>query len=267
MSQGISKVTLFSRYNIAVFALFIIITFVATGVGIYRYHAELEQQLANDIVELAEQAESINHSLEKSEQTLNGLKQFAEYYLQNPDDLFASQPELMQDGEKFFLKTNERDQSRHVKRLRGNITGRGNINQFDDSIWQELTMANALTPAFVTGNKTNPDATWFYYISLNRFINIFPWISKNAWQYSDHMLNESYLWQIRQDNLQGEPYVWSQPYQDSAGKGVKASIGTGVFFEGEFRGALVIDVDLASLQKKLPTISVPEQGYVLINEH
>ncbi|MFD2165231.1 ATP-binding protein [Thalassotalea euphylliae] len=266
MNQAISKVNLFNRYTIAVFLLFFVITCIGLAIGFYRYQVEIDTRLDKDIVELSGQAEIISNSLEKSQQTLSGLKQFAEHYLANPDDLYASAPVLLQDGDKFYLKTNQRETSRTRKRLRGNITGRGVIEDIDAQMWQELTMANALTPAFVTASSSNADATWFYYLSLNRFINIFPWISRSAWQYSDQMLNETYLWKIRQGNLQGKGFIWSPPYQDTAGKGIKASIGTGVFHQGKYRGALVIDVDLISLQNKLPQVDKPNQGYVLVDE-
>ncbi|NMP30300.1 response regulator [Thalassotalea sp. M1531] len=265
MNRGISKVNLFSRYNIAVFVLFVALLLIASAIAFYRYHFELEQQLTNEIVELGEQANIISNSLERSQQTLQGLQQFAEYSLTHPDDLFASAPLLVQEDDSFYLKVSQRGGVRQ-KKLRGNITGRGKVSEFSTDMWREITMANALTPAFVTGANNNPDATWFYYISLSRFINIYPWISRNAWRYSDSMLNESYLWQVRQDNLDGKRFVWSQPYHDTAGKGVKASIGTGVFFNQTFKGALVIDVDLASLQRKLPDVNSELHGYVLLNE-
>ena len=265
MAHSISKVNLFSRYNLAVFMLFVLLTLLATGIAVYRYHTELSQQLDDDMVELAEQAEIINHSLAQSQQTLQGLKQFAQYYLAHPDDLYASSPLLKQEGDKFYLKSESRDELKDRKRLQANITGRGQIANFDANMWQELTMANALTPGFVTGSNTNPDATWFYYLSLNRFIAIYPWIGHRAWHYSDHMLNETFLWQIRQQNINGQSFVWSQPYQDAAGKGLKAAIGTGVFFEQTFKGALVIDLDLASLREKLPEITNENHGFVLVN--
>ncbi|WP_448211840.1 ATP-binding protein [Colwellia sp. MEBiC06753] len=268
-NQGISKVNLFSRYNIAVLLLFIFLIFVASAIGFYRYQIELQERFDSDIVELGQQANVINLSLEQSQQTLEGLKQFAEYYLANPGEIAAAAPLLAQDSEQFYLVANQtnnvRNSIRNRKRMRGNITGIGELSKFPDEMWQELAMANALTPAFIAGSNTNAHATWFYYLSLNRFISIYPWISRNAWRYTDHMLNESYLWQIRQDNLAGKTFVWSEPYQDAAGKGLKTSVGTGVFVGADFKGALVIDVDLLSLQAKLPDVSQENQGYALIN--
>ncbi|REL31764.1 response regulator [Thalassotalea euphylliae] len=265
VNRNIPKVNLFSRYNLAVFVLFVLLSLFAIAVGVYRYYHELEHRLEHNQQELAEQAKILNHSLEQSQQSLLGLKQFAQYYLDHPEELFTTQPELVQQGDSYFLNSPSRDELTKRKRLRGNITGRGQISGFDQAMWQELAMANALTPGFVTASHNNPDATWFYYLSLNRFVSIFPWIGHQAWRYSDHMLNETFVWQVRQQNLAGEPFFWSEPYQDAAGQGLKAAIGTGVFLDGNFKGAIVIDVDLASLQQKLPTLKGERQGYVLIN--
>ena len=265
MNQNISQVNLFKRYNFAVFLLFVLLSLFAVAVGVYRYSHELEQRLAHNQHELAEQAKILNHSLAQSQQSLLGLKQFAQYYLDHPDELFTAQPDLVQDGDSYFLNSPTRHTANKRKQLRGNITGKGQINGFDQAMWRELAMANALTPGFVTASHNNPDATWFYYLSLNRFVSIFPWIGRQAWHYSDHMLNETFVWQVRQQNLAGEPFFWSEPYQDAAGQGLKAAIGTGVFLDGNFKGAIVIDVDLASLQQKLPSLSSRQQGYVLIN--
>ncbi|WP_147302714.1 ATP-binding protein [Thalassotalea euphylliae] len=265
MNRNISPVNLFSRYNFAVFTLFILLACIAIGGGAYRYQHELASQLTRSQQALAEQAEMINHSLAQSQQSLLGLKQFAQYYLSHPKELHTKRPSLVQDGDSYYLARPVRDELKDRKRLQGNITGRGEIAEFDNAMWQELAMASALTPGFVTASHNNPDATWFYYLSLNRFVSIFPWIGHQAWRYSDHMLNETFVWQVRQQNLAGEPFFWSQPYQDAAGKGLKAAIGTGVFLTGSFKGALVIDVDLASLQQKLPQVDTPGHGYVLVN--
>ena len=245
--------------------LFILLALIAIGSGAYRYQHELALQLAHSQEELADQAEMINHSLAQSQQSLLGLKQFAQYYLSHPNELHTKRPSLVQEGDSYYLARSTRDDLKDRKRLQGNITGRGQIGEFDNAMWQELAMASALTPGFVTASHNNPDATWFYYLSLNRFVSIFPWIGHQAWRYSDHMLNETFVWQVRQQNLAGEPFFWSQPYQDAAGKGLKAAIGTGVFLTGHFKGALVIDVDLASLQQKLPKVDASGHGYVLVN--
>ncbi|WP_286263229.1 ATP-binding protein [Thalassotalea atypica] len=265
MQSNIPKVNLFNHYNLVVFLVFLIIIVFATAIATYRYQFGLESHHKTDLIKLAEQANIIDRSLYNTEQTLKGLRQFAQYYLDHPNDLPAQRPSLEQEGDRFHLKASLRDVFSQSKRLQSNVTGIGNIEQFDDTYWLELKMAQALTPAFITGSANNEDATWFYYLSMSDFVSIFPWISHNAWQFSPQMLQNSYVREIHKNNLAGNKFVWSMPFKDTAGKGIIASLGTGVYYDEEFKGVLVIDVDLASLNNKLPEISQEQHGYVLLN--
>jgi len=259
-----AKVNLFNHYNVVVFAVFITLTLFAIAIAAYRYQYELELHLTADYVELAEQGDVLNQSFSTSANTLQGLKQFAQYYLENTEIQANIPLDLHQQRHNFHLNVPERDIIHQGKRLQSNITGIGNIAEFSADYWQELKMAYSLTPAFVTANANNDDATWFYYLSDRQFVSIYPWISHNAWQFSAQMNENPFFVDIKSSdpNL---PFVWSSPFMDTAGKGIKASIGTGVYLNNEFKGALVIDVDLASLKDRLSPITEPEHGHVLLN--
>ena len=77
--------------------------------------------------------------------------------------------------------------------MTGNITGIGRIDTFNTSFQQELIMANALTPAFVTAQESIKEANWLYYISMRRFVNLYPWVPRSIWQYSDQSLTNSLM--------------------------------------------------------------------------
>lgn len=249
-----------------VFTVFLIIIVFATTIAFYRYQSELALRQQTELIELSEQGDIINQSLLSSENTLKGLKQFAEYQLENPEDFNVVMPKLLQSGNKFHLSAEPRNIFSQSRRLQSNITGIGDIANLPLEVQLEMKMAQALTPAFVAGSTNNEDATWFYYLSSNSFVSIYPWISHNAWQFSPQMLNNVYYKDILKSNMADEAFIWSHPFKDTAGKGVKASIGTGVKLKGELLGALVIDVDLASLKDKLPSVSKDYHGYVLINK-
>jgi len=259
-----AQVNLFNHYNVVVFAVFVILTLFAIAIAAYRYQYELELHLTADYVELTEQGDVLNQSLATSTNTLHGLKQFAQYYLENSETQPTNSLELHQQENNFHLNVPARDIIHQGKRLQSNITGLGVIADFSDDDWQELQMAYSLTPAFVTASANNDDATWFYYVSERQFVSIYPWISHNAWQFSAQMNDNPFFLNIKQSdpNL---PFVWSSPFMDTAGKGIKASIGTGVYLDNVFKGALVIDVDLASLKQRLPSVTESEYGYVLLN--
>ena len=93
--------------------------------------------------------------------------------------------------------------------MSGNITGVGRIDVFNQSFIDELIMANALTPAFVTAQESIKAANWLYYISVRRFVNLYPWVPRNIWQYSDQSLTNDLMLKIKASKLKeiGKPIV------------------------------------------------------------
>ena len=83
------------------------------------------------------------------------MQEFAQYYLEFPEQLDAKVPKLVQEGSNYYLDKTKHDVITHKKQLGGNITGIGDVTQFSEALKQELAMANALTPAFITAKKLN----------------------------------------------------------------------------------------------------------------
>jgi PAS domain S-box-containing protein len=248
--------------------VFVLVIFIAFTLAAMRYFREYTHFYQQAQTTMQQQADGLNTKLSHSVQALTGLVEFANYCLKYPDNTEKLLPEFAQDGEYFYLIKPKRDIFDQRSQLSGNITGIGNIKQFDSAIKQELAMANALTPAFVTAKHTNPEITWFYYISKRRFVHLFPWVSRQSWRYSDQLIKRNYFTEIQKNDFTGQFY-WSPPYQDSAGKGLTASIATRVTQKKQFVGALVIDINLNSLRHSLPEIEETNQGYILLdhNQH
>ncbi len=261
-----SKVKVFSRFYRTVVLVFTLVIFIALALATTRYFREFSHfhQEAEQSMQL--QAEVLNDKLSHSVQALSGLLEFANYCLKYPEHVERLLPDLAQDGDYFYLIRPRRDIVHQRTQLSGNITGIGNIKKFDLAMKQELAMANALTPAFITAKHTNPEVTWFYYVSKRRFVHLFPWVSRQSWQYSDRLIEREYFVEIQKRHFTDEFY-WSPPYQDSAGKGLTASVAAGVKQKGEFVGALVIDINLNNLYQSLPNITAAEQGYLLIDQN
>ncbi len=139
--------------------------------------------------------------------------------LNTPDELHAKIPPLRQDGSLFFLDKPIRSSLEENKRISGNITGFGQIDKFFLEKKQEIAMANALTPAFVAAQKIIAEANWFYYISVEQFVNIYPWIGRDSWRFSDRMLTNVHAKKIQALGVENNKVVWSSPYIDAAGTG------------------------------------------------
>ena len=266
MLDKIAENTVFRRYNTAVVVAFIIIVFIALAAASLRYYSELSEHKQRGLHQLTTQADQLNTMLGQSEQAITGIQEFAQYILKYPDELHAKVPPLRQDGSLFFLDKPIRSSFEENKRISGNITGFGKVDEFSLLKKQEIAMANALTPAFVTAQKVIEEANWFYYVSVEQFVNIFPWIGRDSWRFSDRMLTNAHAKKIQQLGLENNKVIWSTPYIDAAGTGLNFSLGIGVYRNTDMLGAVVIDISLARLQQSLPALTSKEQSLVLFNQ-
>ncbi|WP_448546493.1 ATP-binding protein [Thalassotalea fusca] len=255
-----------NRYNTSVVLIFITIVFTAIVIAVYRYQVELSTYQQRQFQELKEEAGVLNAQMQQAVTMVEGLTDFAEYYIKHPKELSASIPSLKQDGQLFFLEKEQRDFIEHRQILSVNITGIGDISQFSQEMNDELAMAKALTPAFVAAQKTIKEANWFYYLSYNRFISLYPWIGRKGWYYGDRMLSNTHMQSITEAAKKYHNVHWSQPYKDTAGKGMNVALGKGVKRNDDVAGAVIIDISLAKLHDSLRTIDNDNTGVFIIDD-
>ncbi|QBG36959.1 PAS domain-containing hybrid sensor histidine kinase/response regulator [Litorilituus sediminis] len=261
-----TKNTVFRRYNFAVVITFVVIILIALSVASIRYYNELSEHKAQGLAELAQDASQLNAILLKSVQAVNGIQEYAQYLLATPEALPNYSPPLLQDGESFYLSKRNHDVLVQGKRLTGNITGIGKLSQFNELKRSEIAMANALMPAFMSAQKVIEEATWFYYVSYQNFVGLYPWVDRDIWQFNTEMLSNPHNTALKQLTEETNRLLWSPPYLDSAGSGMNASLGKGVFYQGKLLGSIVIDINLARLHRSLPELSKANQGLVLYNQ-
>ncbi len=259
--------TVFRRYNITVVVAFIVIILIAFSVASLRYINQLAQHKQQSIAELKQEALQVNIMLEQSVQAVVGIKEYAEYILKHPKELNISMPSFAQEGEMFYLKKTFHDVIQQGKRLSSNITGLGNVNHFSELKKQEIAMANALTPAFISAQNIIKEATWLYYISFNNFVNIYPWVDREIWQFSEKALTTPHNKAMQKLTSKSNHVVWSAPYLDAAGAGMNASLGTGVFHHDKLLGSVVMDINLTRLHDSLAELKSSEQGLILYNDN
>lgn len=259
--------TVFRRYNTTVVVAFIVIILVAFSVASFRYFTQISKHKQQSLAELSQETQQLNHMLEQSVQAVVGIQQFAEYILKHPNELNIPMPSLSQQGQIFYLNKPLHDVIKQGKRLSSNITGIGQVNQFSEGKKQEIAMANALTPAFIAAQNIIEEATWFYYVSFSDFVNIYPWVDRESWQFSHKTLTSQHNKAVRTLTSSNNRVLWSPPYLDAAGGGMNASVGTGVFHHDKLLGAVVIDVNLSRLHASLPELESSDQGLILYNKN
>jgi hypothetical protein len=67
--------------------------------------------------------------------------------------------------------------------LIGNMSGFGDVNTLSDKALKDISRAFSLTPLFILTNKHVPNAPWFYYISDNDLLYIYPYVSDSEYHY------------------------------------------------------------------------------------
>lgn len=260
-----SKEQLFQRYNKSVVVVFSSIMLLAFIITLYNYFLARQVHRDAKLVEMSEYSAQINNKLTSTVETLTGMRDLAEYYLRFPAELPSKMPALQQEGPYFFLNKTRENVNSNNRIISGNISGVGRIERFSQSFKEELIMANALTPAFVTAQESIKSANWLYYISVRRFVNLYPWVPRSIWQYSDQSLTNSLMLKIKASKDKDENF-WSRPYVDSAGKGLNAALGIGVYLNSKIKGAVLIDINTAGLKDYLPSINQDGHGYMLVDK-
>lgn len=261
-----SKEHIFQRYNNSVIIVFVVISLLVFFVTFFQYQSASQAHKYQRTAELIEQKNKLNNRLNNTVEVLKGLRDLANYYLKYPQELPTKMPPLRQDGQNFYLNKPRKQLIDNQRILSGNITGVGQVSTFDPSMQHELIMSNALTPAFVTGQESIKEANWLYYISMRRFVNLFPWVPRSIWQYSDKSLTNDLMREIQQTQ-DPKSLLWSKPYVDSAGKGLDTSLGLGVYLDGVMHGAVFIDINTAGLYEYLAEASGDDHGYILIDKN
>ncbi len=246
---------------------FIVIILIAFSVASLRYFNQIAQHKQRSLITLKQEADQLNAMLKRSVEAVIGIQEFAQYILKHPDELNIPMPSLSQQGDMFFLNTPMHDVMQQGKRLSSNITGLGNLNEFDELKKQEIAMANALTPSFIAAQSIIEEATWFYYISFDNFVNIYPWVDREIWQFSKQTLTSPHHNKMKKLNAKTNKVVWSPPYIDAAGGGMNASLGKAVFHRKKLLGSVIIDINLSRLHASLAELSSDDQGLILYNQN
>ncbi len=259
--------TVFRRYNTTVVVAFIVIILIAFSVASLRYYNQISHHKQQSLAELKQEAQQLNIMLEQSVQAVVGIKEFAQYFMKHPKEITKAMPYFSQEGDVFYLNKPLHDVIKQGKRLSSSITGVGEISQFSEQKKQEIAMANALTPAFIAAQNIIEEATWFYYISFSNFVNIFPWVDREVWQFTEKTLTRPHIKAIQELTLNDNRVIWSEPYIDGSGEGMKSSLGTGVFYQDKLLGAVVIDVNFTRLHGNLTELEESDQGLILYNQN
>ena len=259
------KNKVFSQYNTAIIVMFIFIAFSALLFATYRFSVDLAQYKKDEINSFSKQVKKLEHTLSSNVNAITSIQKLANYHLKYPKELPTKTPKLIQDKELFYVERQNYNVIKHKQYVRNNITGIGDVTKISDDVKTEISMSNMLTPAFVSAKQANNSVIWYYYVSVNQFVSIYPSINRNSWQYNSTLINRESAQKILNAN-DISSVVWSKPYIDSSGEGLNISLGLGVVKNDTVTGILYADVSLSEIQKNLKSIKEPSSRIVLMNK-
>ena len=255
-----------TRYKFSIIGVFVAIMLVAFMLASFRYYNELRVVEKNELNNLINQASLINRQFNQAANSVAAIRNYADHTLNFPEEVPLKLPRFSQEGERFYLQKPRHDIIKYRQQLSVNITGVGDINDVSEPLINELAMAHSLTPAFMTAQNANETANWFYYVSQNQFVSIYPWVSRKNWQYSDNLIQNEHIKRLSQSSFHSQAWLWSEPYIGTSSKSLYSAVGAPVFLNEKYMGAIIINIDLSKLHQKV-LLNVDENDtYVLINE-
>jgi hypothetical protein len=130
----------------------------------------------------------------------------------------------------------------------GNLTGNGRIPEKGINR-DEMNLALKYNDFFNDFFTRLEGVVWLYYISDNDFINIYPWISSNSFQYSDSLKEKEYYRMVVPQNNPQRRAIWTSEHLDEAGKGSIVTLASPIYNNGSFMGAIALDIKTDYLSK------------------
>ena len=151
------------------------------------------------------------------------------------------------------------------------MVGGGTVPPAGSEKAQEMEAALRLNPLFADVKQNIADATWIYYYSADRFINMYPF-EPQALPWSDEWMTHPLFVDTQPVANPQRAIRWHEAYVDEAGKGLMTSVVAPVFDgEDRFRAMVGIDFTLNSMTNHLvgpglgigTPLLVDRQGHVL----
>ena len=257
----------FKRYNYIMLIVFFLVFSAALGLLHLQYHTQYQHKMSNIKSAFEERALRLD-MLRVAKDHVEGMKLQAEtYWLTHPvppqnSTLFSQLQPIADDG--YSL-----DQLRppFTEKIVGNLTGKGSLHNRDANFYREVAMALELNPLFQVIAHNIPNAVWIYYISANRFINIYPWVNSQHFVFNDELYDqELYKLGLPEHNPQRRTF-WTEAYIDEAGTGLMVTCATPVYDGERFMGTVALDITLNVLNKFVQHFHAHSENLFIINQN
>lgn len=168
--------------------------------------------------------------------------------------------DIYNDAKNNFWYSDIKSESSDEDKLMGILSGIGNFNNIDNNVKKEINSALKLQINLSSTAYKNT-YSWVYYLSNNKFIYIYPKVSREVYHLHDFSY-EKISWKYA-----GKYKTqMTEPYFDAAGTGFIISFLSSVYKNNQFRGVVGVDINLKYISKLIKDYGVDGDYYVITNK-
>ncbi len=140
----------------------------------------------------------------------------------------------------------------------GNLTGSGSLKELSNEHLHDIILGFSMTPLFRLTQEYVPNAPWFYYISSNEFIYLYPHLPDSEYCYVPDVLNHQVFQLGLPEYNPGKDHFWTSVYIDRAEEALMVTVGIPIYQGAGFKGVVALDLTLNNLSNYLTTIQSKE---------
>lgn len=254
----------YSRYNIAITSIFIVIAIATVLLSYAQFQKKYQATLDAEQIELQASAHAIDELIKPTINAMLGMRDFTEFTLDNPELSSVQLPPLLQEGDLFYRNDKPFDVFKKGERLSTNIVGVGKLADLPFAVQHEISTADALAPAFIAARENQPSIAWISYLSNEKFVSIYPWRSRQFYQFKHEIFRTQLIRKIREQKHFSN-LSWSKASTDAGGESGMISSAIPIKRSAEFVGVIQVDFYLDAFEKLLPALThLDSAHYVLL---
>jgi len=253
----------YQSYKLLISVILVCVTIIA--LILFQFYSTEKAELNRFIKHNENTSKSLNIAITKALQTIEGLKTVTEFNLQDSSLLSSDYYQYFGaiSSKKGYGLINLPPPSSPLSNL--NLTGLGATTKIHD-LKEELEAALSLEPIFKWVKSTYPNTPWVYYLSGQRFMCVYPYISFDDF-FMDNSFYDMDLFTkgLPINNPQRKPYI-TDVYEDEAGKGLMITIGAPVYNKSTFKGIVGFDLTIKSLSNSIKKENYYGDNLYLVND-
>ncbi len=259
---------IFKRYNRIIRSTLVLFLLIAIILFYWQFQTQYRYELNRARTKFDQEAIALDKLLETTADYVEQMRLRANSFYQTSQLNFSEyilfdSLQNRADGEHFDLDQVPPPYSTDIV---GNLTGSGAFGDRDDAFYREIALALTLNPLLQTAIKVIPNNVWAFYLSAQRFLNLYPWIRSDAFHYTDDLLaSDTHQLALPRHNPERH-HFWTAAYRDPANAGLVVTCGAPVDEQETFRGTVGLSVSLEAFNQLLRAFDYPVGRLLLVSD-